>query len=98
FRDGEYLPLRATGPLRDHVAAFARRLRGEWAIVAAPRLLAGLVTEGTVPIGEKVWKTGALALPAGAPRSWRNALTGETVERLALRDVFLRCPVALLVN
>ena len=41
-------------------------------------------------------KASAACIPADAPRRWRNVFTGEEVGRLALRDVFRRCPVAIL--
>ncbi|NLG80170.1 MAG: hypothetical protein GX492_10205 [Firmicutes bacterium] len=43
---GDYVPLDAVGPQRDHVCAFARRLGGLWVIVAVPRLVARLQAEG----------------------------------------------------
>ena len=36
----------------EQVSAFARRKGDEWAIVAAPRLLASFVAEDTLPIGK----------------------------------------------
>ena len=98
FLEGDYVPLRATGSRRQHVCAFARRLRGEWVVAAVPRLLARVVSEGRFPLGETTWPEGALVLPRGAPATWRNVFTGERVERLALAEVFRSFPVALLVS
>jgi (1->4)-alpha-D-glucan 1-alpha-D-glucosylmutase len=98
FLEGDYVPLHATGSRRQHVCAFARRLRGEWALAAVPRLLARVVPEGRFPLGKPVWPEGALVLPRGAPAVWRNVFTGEHVRRLALADVFRSFPVALLVS
>ncbi|HZV01003.1 MAG TPA: malto-oligosyltrehalose synthase [Planctomycetota bacterium] len=97
FLEGEYLPLEVKGPLGSHVCSFARRRGEEWAIVAAPRLLAGLVPVGRFPVGRGVWGSGQITLPALAPRAWRNVFTGEGIRgRLSLERVFATFPVALL--
>jgi (1->4)-alpha-D-glucan 1-alpha-D-glucosylmutase len=43
FAAGEYHPLRVEGPLAEHILAFARTHREVAAIVAVPRLCAGLI-------------------------------------------------------
>jgi (1->4)-alpha-D-glucan 1-alpha-D-glucosylmutase len=43
FAAGDYLPLPVSGPLADHLIAFARRHDGRALITLAPRLLAGLL-------------------------------------------------------
>jgi len=109
FAAGDYLPVAAAGPRRDHVCAFVRRLERTWAVVAAPRLCVRLVSgeagsEGVPPVvpplGEAVWGETTLLLPPGAPEGWRNVLTGEqAVARhgtLPLPDVFRSFPVAML--
>jgi maltooligosyltrehalose synthase len=35
FLEGDYLPLKASGTLREHVCAFARSYEGEWVMVSA---------------------------------------------------------------
>ena len=101
FANGEYVPLYASGPARDHVVAFARRASSQWAFVAAPRLVAAMTTAGRFPTGD-VWGADAIRLPRGAPSDWRDALTGERVvatrSRLALREIFAHLPVALLAG
>src|SRR5438034_751858 len=37
FRNGDYLPLRASGTLADCCISFARRLNRHWAVVIVPR-------------------------------------------------------------
>ncbi len=105
FRDGSYLPVKASGGTSEHVLSFARRHRDVWAAVAVPRLVTKLVPPGEFPLGQKVWgaKTG-LVLPEGSPGTWRNVLTGESLHavtgagrtRLLLHAVFNEFPVALL--
>ncbi|MFO7812522.1 MAG: malto-oligosyltrehalose synthase, partial [Pelovirga sp.] len=41
FQDGDYLPLEVSGPGKEHVIAYARRLNNSYAITVAPRHLAG---------------------------------------------------------
>jgi (1->4)-alpha-D-glucan 1-alpha-D-glucosylmutase len=86
FVDGEYTPLWARGPKRDHVVAFARGAGGSGCITVAPRLPIRLSGE---------WDGTTLALPGGP---WLNELT---CERLAggttgLAELLRRFPVALL--
>ncbi|MGQ9711948.1 MAG: malto-oligosyltrehalose synthase [Desulfotomaculales bacterium] len=94
FAAGEYVPLEAAGPRREHVCAFARRHGAAWALVAVPRLMARLAAarretppdDGPAdlpplrpPLGEATWGKTSLLLPAAAPDRWRNVFTGETV-------------------
>jgi len=88
FQTGEYLPVEAPAS----VCAFARRRGEEWAVAAAPRLVAprqGLLD--TRAYGEQ-----RLSLPEGAPARWRNVFTGEDAGSLRLADLFARMPVALM--
>jgi (1->4)-alpha-D-glucan 1-alpha-D-glucosylmutase len=110
FTNGDYLPLEVAGEHAEHVIAFARRRADEWALVVVPRWLARLAllrhapADGLPPceppLGQDVWGDTRVELPADAPRSWRNALTGETVlagdEGLAVAVVFETLPVGLL--
>ena len=97
FRDGNYVPLKATGPKADHVVAFAREHKKERVVVVVPRLIAG-VTGGreVLPIGEGTWSGTALKAPRG--EKWRNVLTGEEFEsdNLSLGKILERLPVAIL--
>ncbi|MBC7104534.1 MAG: malto-oligosyltrehalose synthase, partial [Firmicutes bacterium] len=109
FDGGEYLPLEASGPRREHVCAFARRLGGTWAAAVAPRLCLRLAGRkagpqgmpGTVPpLGPGPWSQTVLHPAPGAPERWSNVLTGERVVArggvLHLADVLRSFPVALL--
>lgn len=102
FEEGGYLPLEAVGRRRRNVVAFARRLGDRWAIVAVPRLAAGLCEHG--PPSATAWRGTSVRLPQGAPRRLQNVLTGETLEitrrggrdAIRLHDALGTLPVALL--
>jgi (1->4)-alpha-D-glucan 1-alpha-D-glucosylmutase len=106
FQDATYLPLRVAGERKEHVVAFARHGRGNWALVAVPRLVAGLVAPGRLPVGRRTWRDTAIALPAKAAKRWVNLLTGETLaasrlpdgQVIHLHNVFLHLPFALLAG
>jgi (1->4)-alpha-D-glucan 1-alpha-D-glucosylmutase len=82
---GSYRRLPASGPAAEHLVAFTR---GEEVATLAPRLL--LKLSGN-------WGETDVELPAG---SWRNELTGETVEggRRAVAALLDSFPVALLAR
>ena len=101
FRSGDYLPLEALGVFGRHVVAFARKSAGRWALVVVPRFLSALVKEGQLPLGRDVWQDTTVALPAEAPRTWRNVFTQETVQSttdLAVADALTHFPAALLIG
>jgi (1->4)-alpha-D-glucan 1-alpha-D-glucosylmutase len=93
FRAGSYVPLSASGPLAEHVIAFARREGDDTAVVVAPRLTAKLprTADGAID-----WGGTGLELE-GTPH--RSVLTGDTVEggRVELKALLQRFPVALWV-
>jgi (1->4)-alpha-D-glucan 1-alpha-D-glucosylmutase len=78
---GDYLPLEATGPQRDHVCAFARCSGDEVVLVVVPRLVVRL-TGGSEqpPLGLEVWGKTALLLPQHlAGRDYHNVFTAEVL-------------------
>jgi len=104
FAHGEYLPIEVRGTLREHVVAFLRRLEGSWALVAVPRLLTSVTSEGVPPLDRSCWRDTTLALPAGVPDVWDDAISG-TLRRfdgcqsgcgVAAGDLFDLFPVSLL--
>jgi (1->4)-alpha-D-glucan 1-alpha-D-glucosylmutase len=103
FAEGSYQGLKVTGPLANHVCAFARRHQDSWAIAVVPRLASSLTSAGTFPIGE-VWRDTTLQLPRGAPGDWRNIFAGDAVTRragrpagtLPLREILQHFPLGLL--
>jgi (1->4)-alpha-D-glucan 1-alpha-D-glucosylmutase len=104
FEEGHYIPVFAGGSKREHVCGFARNSGESWALVAAPRWVAKLMAAcGAEEAGPEIWGADGLILPAEAPASWKNVLTGEQLEAaeeggsrvLRLADVFGRFPVGL---
>jgi (1->4)-alpha-D-glucan 1-alpha-D-glucosylmutase len=103
YKNGEYLPLEATGRSQRNVVAFARHWRNRWAMTFVPRLCAGLVRPGKLSVDSPLWGEDFIAVPDGAPRQWRNIFSGTILtvppaQRLRLADVFTAFPVALLIN
>jgi (1->4)-alpha-D-glucan 1-alpha-D-glucosylmutase len=92
----------------DHICAFARRLEDREVLVAATRWFARLAGDSDLlPLGSPFWDDTWVEGPEGVQvRSYRNALTGETVQtlqyengcRLKATDLFNYFPVALLTN
>ncbi|HJV92076.1 MAG TPA: malto-oligosyltrehalose synthase, partial [Azonexus sp.] len=108
FRDGDYLPLPASGRDAAHVCAYARRLGERVAITVVPRLsLKRLGGRGTAEERAATWADTRIELPPGlAGRAWANVLTGERWSPaasgdgacLALDRLFRYLPVALLAD
>ena len=103
FLKGGYVPLEAIGPQSDCVVAFARRYRGDWAIVIAPRFTVRLAQESTESLSVQGWKETRILLPKEAPKTWVNRFTGETINgneagELCIHQVLKDFPVALLSN
>lgn len=103
FRSGTYVPLPGRGAQSSHVFAFARTRALEWSITVVPRLTAAITRPGKWPLGESVWSSTEVELPAGAPDGWCELFSGETItargrsrKRLLLADILKRFPVALL--
>src|SRR5205085_4027916 len=78
FAHGDYLPVEVRGKHSEHAFAFARRHRGQWCLVAVPRLTARLITRVRAPLGRATWAATALALPRGAPARWENIFSGKS--------------------
>jgi len=106
FEEGEYIPLAVDGEHKEHVIAFCRRRGFEWAVIAVPRFLTGLVEMGGRPYGESVWGDTVLTVPDDVPSSWEDIFTGRHLSlsrsgvgrSLRLGEVFDGFPVAFLVN
>jgi (1->4)-alpha-D-glucan 1-alpha-D-glucosylmutase len=97
FSQGEYCPLEITGEKRRHLFAFARRLGTQSAVVLIPRLIAHLApTEGELSLANIGWADTSVSIEPG-PR-WKDAFTGQTVERVDVRNSLSHVPVALLVS
>ncbi|MBB3950656.1 malto-oligosyltrehalose synthase [Aureimonas jatrophae] len=104
FTTGKYLPLEVTGPMAQHVVAFARTDdEGRVAVAVAPRLaheLLGNKAERPMPDPDR-WADTALRLPSQiAGARFENVLTLQEVRgapSLLLRDLLADLPVALLL-
>src|SRR2546430_14737572 len=99
FRNGNYLPLRASGTFADCCISFARQLDRDWVIVIVPRLSSRI---GFPPIGDR-WKDTTVELPEGFPlERWRQVLTGHELwiknRQIRLADAMSILPFALIVN
>jgi (1->4)-alpha-D-glucan 1-alpha-D-glucosylmutase len=96
FTEGDYLPLQITG--KDIAAAAYARTDGvSWVLIVIPL---GLVKHDMLP-EEDPGRDQYLILPENAPATWKNIFTGETVEsvnQIALQELFADFPVGLLVS
>jgi maltooligosyltrehalose synthase len=72
-----------------------------------PRLAIKFSPSAKPPLGKRLWKETLLHLPDGAPDSWQNVFTGESLMAsdhdaaeggLFVHEIFRRLPVALLVG
>lgn len=106
FQQGEYVPLTVEGAREDRVAAFARTLEEQAAIVLAPCRIADLRTLDRPAWEVGAWRGVSVRLPWPA-RRWRNIFTGEIIEaaeeadgssRILLDDAFGAFAVALLTR
>ena len=102
FLKGDYVPLYASGRMRQHVCAFMRTYKKESVLVAVPRFTTAITDPGQFPVGSKIWRKSGLDLPAGAPRQWKQILTGDRTKcgtgsrMLLLSNIFSQFPAALL--
>ncbi|NNH61810.1 malto-oligosyltrehalose synthase [Rhizobium laguerreae] len=80
FARGDYLPLKVTGARRDHVLAFARVHKDDFAIIAAPRLMFGWLDPGVLFAGPEFWEDTAIAVPSPLHGLKVDLLTGKTIE------------------
>ncbi|MGC1904964.1 MAG: malto-oligosyltrehalose synthase [Candidatus Acidiferrum sp.] len=105
YSDGEFLPIEAVGRRAQHVAAFARRHRNDWALVVVPRWLARAGYPMPPQGSGRFWSDTAVRLPKTAPLEWRNIFTNEQIKsagkssaRIIRMDYLSRFPVALLTG
>lgn len=100
FMHGSYTPLRSCGEFPGNILSFVRSSGKDCFITLVTRFPSELPVYEGMPLGEAVWKDTTVSIPGGYPRTYRNVLTGETVEAdvngLSAADVFREIPVALL--
>jgi len=95
FRQGEYLPLQASGPQAAQVICFARRLQGQLLVAVAPRLVLRLLDSAGV--GAALAET-YIQLPwQQQDLSLRDVFTGQRF-RTEMRDGCAAIPVAEVLN
>ena len=99
---GAYIPLRALGPHKNSVIAFARRYRGDWCIVVAPRFTTQL-DKSNREVPAPSWRGTAIILPEDAPTHWANLFDEHqidvplaTTRLLPIECALENFPVALL--
>lgn len=104
FAHGDYQPLEVVGAHADHIIAFAREYRGEWALVVTPRLTASLLSNSLVPlIPATAWEDTAVKLPAAfRARALRSVLTTGAshkadADRLLVSEMLDEFPVHIAV-
>jgi len=100
---GAYLPLEVTGAHRDCAIAFARRYRGDWAVVIAPRFTVRLGGRASGSLAARGWKDTSVSLPKEAQGQWINTLNREQISisetgEIKLEKLLEHFPVALLSN
>jgi (1->4)-alpha-D-glucan 1-alpha-D-glucosylmutase len=99
FRDGEYLPVQATGTFAECCVTFARRLADKWIVVVASRLSSRI---GFPATGE-LWKETAIDLPETVSSENAHDLftchpIRQRKRRVAVRDVLSVLPFAVITN
>ena len=99
FRQGNYLPLKASGSFADCCVGFVRQLGEQWIMALAPRLSSRL---GFPPIGEK-WSDTTMEAPEDlALDNARELFTGREFpfadRRMRLADAMQSLPFAVITN
>ena len=105
YSDGEFTILDVRGKRSEHVAAFARRLHKDWAVIIAPRWLARAGFPLPPHGSGQFWGDTTVPLPKGAPAEWKNVFTNGIVKaetksggRAIRLDAMAQFPVALLMG
>lgn len=102
FIAGDYQPLPLSGPRAEHAIAFARQHDGQWLVVVAPRLGAGLLGENNTPlIPTEHWEDTYLELPAALDSPslvsvFTNNRHQARAGKLGLRELLAEFPLNLL--
>jgi len=99
FAEGHYYPLKVKGKYKDHIHAFARRLKEEWFVTIIPLNLASLGEEQQVDIQSIDWKKTRVILPAEAPTDWEDVVLkrkGNSNKGVLIQDLFQTIPIGLL--
>ena len=97
---GCYVPVAATGKRSANVFAFLRSEGDCRTLIVVPRFATQLSATTRMPLGIRAWLDTALSLGDGAPKRWKNVITGATLTtrdgELPLHRVLEHFPVALM--
>jgi (1->4)-alpha-D-glucan 1-alpha-D-glucosylmutase len=99
FRQGNYIPISATGAFSNCCVSFARELHGQWLVSIGPRLSSRI---GFPPIADK-WKDTAIELPEKlAGKKVHEIFTGREIklsgQSLDVAQAMRALPFAALTN
>jgi (1->4)-alpha-D-glucan 1-alpha-D-glucosylmutase len=102
FTHGGYVPLEINGKRSRNLFAFARRWGDNWCLSVVPRFATELSVATRPPTGLRAWLDTTLVLPGGAPKRWKNIITGESVNTasgsLLMSNTMEHFPMALLTS
>jgi (1->4)-alpha-D-glucan 1-alpha-D-glucosylmutase len=101
FETGDYLPASVAGSRAEHVIAFFRLRPNDYALTVVPRFVTSLAAPGAPPTGPDIWEDTRIRLPASAPATWRDAITGDAVHaqnEIYIDDILTAFPVAILLG
>lgn len=104
FKDGVYIPITCGGEFKENIVAFARKLDSQWAVVAVPRFLTGIIKEDQIPVSKEIWADTFIQLPAdlaAIEHTWYNVITGESLHldnQIKIGELFRFFPGTFLVN
>ncbi len=103
LRDGDYLPLPTGGEHAQRLCAYARRLDGDWLVVAVPRLAASLIQDGERWPAPDAWADTHVVLDGLSGQPLQDVFTRRDVSvpsgraQLRASDLFAGFPVSVLV-
>jgi malto-oligosyltrehalose synthase/4-alpha-glucanotransferase len=96
---GEYIPLKTKGTYKENCLAFARKHQRVWLVSVIPLQTARIANAQGCDSLSIDWYDTHIILPVDAPVKWRHLLTdakGRHEGRIALNNIYLNLPVALL--
>jgi (1->4)-alpha-D-glucan 1-alpha-D-glucosylmutase len=99
FRQGNYIPAKASGAFADCCVSFARELNRQWLVVIAPRLSSRV---GFPPIGDR-WQDTLIELPESLPLdNVREIFTKREIQaqdrQFKVANVLSILPFAMITN
>lgn len=102
FREGDYLPLTATGVREQQAVAFSRVSQSAALVVILPRLSFSSIEESEVENLTQEWQQTEIVLPSTlANRQYRNILSGEihsVKEGVSLGELAKNQPLVLIAD